>query len=71
MLIIAMIKKIIPEEKTHWNCLVAIDKKQKIAVLANIDVKSLIWVFLPEPSNKTIPSEFAESSGRKSNEWLW
>jgi len=56
-------EKTIPEEKIHWYCLVAIDRKQKKDVLANKAVKSLIWVFLPAPSNRTMPNAFAESSG--------
>ena len=41
-LINAINKKTIPEEKIHWYCLVVIDIKQKIDVLANKAVKSLI-----------------------------
>ena len=41
-LINAINEKTIPEEKIHWYCLVTIDRKQKIDVLANKAVKSLI-----------------------------
>jgi hypothetical protein len=41
-LVNAINKKTIPEEKIHWYCLVVIDRMQKIDVLANKAVKSLI-----------------------------
>ncbi len=67
MLIRTINENIKPAENIHWYCLEIRDRKHMIEVPRNIAVKSLIWVFLPSPSRKTILRELADSSGDKSH----